>query len=53
MPEWSDTYTPMVERYTRLSSEQVFEGSNPSWGTLKKIFDKTKTFSIFKIIIKQ
>jgi hypothetical protein len=28
-------------------------GSSPIWGTNKKIFDKTKTFSIIKIIIKQ
>ena len=43
----------MVDTLVLGTSGESRVGSSPTWGTLKKIFDKTKTFSIIKIIIKQ
>ena len=42
----------MVDTLVLGTSGESRVGSSPTWGTLKKIFDKTKTFRIIVIIIK-
>jgi hypothetical protein len=41
----------MVDTLVLGTSDESFVGSSPTWGTLKKTFDKYETFRILEIII--